>query len=147
LSQVRDTRQNTSGQCSRLSDCGNFKRTFSHSSPNLAHEEIIMNRQRIRPANAFSFGMLLLLPALFAGCNQSHPGNWDETTVESKLKEKMNLTSLDLTPAEGGYNGSGADSEGETYQFVVEQNAANKELTYVAEGDRGTIEEGSIAFD
>lgn len=106
-----------------------------------------MNNGRIRPRHVWSTGMLLLMSVLLSGCSSSHPGNWDEATVESKLQEKMGLQSLELSPADGGFSGSGSDTEGQTYQITVTQNAATKELKYVAEGDRGATEEGSITFE
>jgi hypothetical protein len=91
--------------------------------------------------------LVFLLTLVSTGCNQSHPGNWDEDTVESKLKEKMSLQSLELSPATGGFSGNGTDADGQTYEVTVTQNEATKELKYVAEGNRGAIEEGSIAFE
>ncbi|WP_157593997.1 hypothetical protein [Rubripirellula obstinata] len=57
----------------------------------------------------------------------------------------MKLESLELVPASGGLTGSGTDAEGQTYKITVTQDPAAKELSYVAEGDRGATEEGSIA--
>lgn len=98
--------------------------------------------QRCLAATAFALLTLTLL-----GCNQSHPGNWDEAKVEAKLQETLNLPSLDLTPSEGGFAGTGTDAEGQTYEVTVTQSAATKELSYVAKGDRGATEEGSMAVD
>ena len=94
-----------------------------------------------------SAAIILLSMFSLPGCNQSNPGNWDEATVEIKLKDKMNLESLDLSPTEDGYSGSGTDAEGESFELKVTQDATAKELKYVAEGNRGAIEEGAIAFD
>ena len=98
--------------------------------------------QRCLAATAFALLILTLV-----GCNQSHPGNWDEATVETKLQESLNLQSLDLNPSDGGFSGSGTDAEGQNYQVTVTQSVATKELKYVAKGDRGANEEGSMAFE
>jgi len=106
-----------------------------------------MNNQRIRLRDVWSIGLVLLASVIFSGCNSSHPGNWDEATVETNLKRKMNLKSIDLSPNENGFSGSGTDSEGEIYQFTVTQNVEAKELKYVAEGNRGATEDGSMTVE
>ena len=83
---------------------------------------------------------------LFNGCQQaSHPGNWDEAMVEEKLKEKMALTSIDLTPTADGFEGTGTYADGEETEITVTQ--AGQRLDYDGKGNRGSNETGFYVVD
>lgn len=90
----------------------------------------------------------LLGSVIASGCGpSSHPGTWDEAKVETELTRTLKLESLDLTPSDGGFQGTGSDSEGQSYDVTVTQDAATKSLTYDAKGNRGENVDGTIAFD
>lgn len=75
------------------------------------------------------------------GCKPAvHPGNWDQTRIETKLKEKHNLAEISLQPASaGGFTGSGKTADGETYTFKVKQDANLKRLSWEFNSDRGDV--------
>ena len=62
--------------------------------------------------------------------------------------KSLRLTEISLTsdPA-GGYTGSGKLADGETLKLKVTQDPAAKRLSWKAEGDRGTFEDGSYEFE
>jgi hypothetical protein len=75
------------------------------------------------------------------GCKPAaNPGTWDHTRVEEHLKKKHNLVDISLVQGpEGGFNGSGKTSEGETYTFKVKQDADQKKLSWDFNSDRGDV--------
>lgn len=86
----------------------------------------------------------LVLPVI--GCGP-HPGNWDEATIEAKLKEDLNLQSIDLQPMASGFMGTGETAEGETFDIEAIQTESEKQLEVSAQSDRGTIEERSYRYE
>lgn len=95
------------------------------------------------------FTFFLLVGVLcWSGCEQpAHPGNWPQTTVESKLKSSLNLTEIALTPATGGFSGTGKTADGETFKLTITQDATAKKLVCKATGDRGTMDERTYDLD
>jgi len=86
----------------------------------------------------------LLFTTLFAGCASETPGTWKQPKVEAEMVEQLKLKSISLTPAAGGYSGTGTAEDGETYQLKITQDAAKGRLDWTAEGDRGSEENGFI---
>ena len=86
----------------------------------------------------------LFVTALFAGCASETPGTWKQPKVESEMVEQLKLKSVALTPAAGGYEGTGTAEDGETYKLKITQDAAKGRLDWTAEGDRGSEENGFI---
>ena len=83
---------------------------------------------------------------LAAGCrNAARPGDWDEATVEEKLKASMQLESIDLSPVDGGFEGTGTYPDGETTAITVTQ--SGKRLDYTGRGDRGSNQDGEFVVD
>jgi hypothetical protein len=85
-----------------------------------------------------------LFTVLFAGCATETPGTWKQPKVEAEVSERLELKSISLTPSAGGYEGTGTAQDGETYKLKITQDAAKGRLDWVAEGDRGSEEEGFI---
>ncbi len=89
------------------------------------------------------FGLFSLVLSLAPGCNRGgNPGTWDEAKVEQYMMEKMELESVDLSPSGDGFEGTGTNTYGETYELKITQQASGKRLDYEATGDRGTNETG-----
>lgn len=86
----------------------------------------------------------LFVTALFAGCAAESPGTWKQPKVEAEMVQRLKLKDISLTPAAGGYAGTGTAEDGETYKLKITQDAAKGRLDWTAEGDRGSEEEGFI---
>ena len=91
---------------------------------------------------------VLIGSLITSGCGpSSHPGTWDEAKVETELTRTLKLESLDLMPSDGGFQGTGSNSDGQSFEVTVKQDAATKSLTYDAKGNRGENVDGTIEFD
>lgn len=91
---------------------------------------------------------LALAQLSLVGCGGlANPGEWTETEIEANIKEKMGLEAIDVTPAAEGYTGTAKNSDGESFEFTIKQDAETKKLQYKATGDRGTVEEGFFEVD
>jgi hypothetical protein len=86
----------------------------------------------------------LLCNLLLAGCASETPGTWKQPKVEAEVSQRLELSSISLTPTAGGYEGTGTAQDGETYKLKITQDAAKGRLDYSAEGDRGSEEDGFI---
>jgi len=89
----------------------------------------------------------LLSVMLFPGCATETPGTWKQPKVEAEISQRLKLSSITLTAAAGGYTGTGTAADGETYKLKITQDAAKGRLEYVAEGDRGSSEDGFISLN
>ncbi|MFM7059094.1 MAG: hypothetical protein ACKO2P_19460 [Planctomycetota bacterium] len=87
---------------------------------------------------------VVLLTALSVGCASETPGTWKQPKVEAEVVQRLKLTSISLSPVSGGFEGTGTAQDGETYRLKIAQDSAKGRLSWVAEGDRGSEEEGSI---
>ena len=87
---------------------------------------------------------VLFVTALLAGCASETPGTWKQPKVEAEMVERLQLKGISLTPAAGGYEGTGTAEDGETYKLKITQDAAKGRLDWTAEGDRGSEEDGFI---
>jgi hypothetical protein len=90
---------------------------------------------------------VLLSAVLFVGCASESPGTWKQPKVEAEISQRLKLRSISITPAAGGYTGTGPAEDGETYKLKITQDAAKGRLEYVAEGDRGSHEDGFISLN
>lgn len=72
------------------------------------------------------------------GCNSFDASQWNEAKVTNEIIDQWNLNDVTLTRVDGGYEGSGKDSSGETFKIKVIQNANDKSASGTADGDRGT---------
>jgi len=83
-----------------------------------------------------------------SGCEKSHPGNYAQPEVEAQLKKSLKLTELQITADPGGgYTGTGKTADGESLKLKITQDLSSKRLSWKADGDRGTIEEGKYEFE
>ncbi len=91
---------------------------------------------------------LLLCTCFLGGCNRPNPGTFSQPEVEAQVMKSLKLTEISLTadPA-GGYTGSGKLADGETMKLKITQDPNAKRLSWKAEGDRGTFEDGSYEFE
>lgn len=78
---------------------------------------------------------------LTTGCGGA---KFDEPTVESTLKDKIELQTIDLSPAADGYTGTGTLEGGETMQIDVTVSPGGDRIDYTATGDRGTTQSGMV---
>ena len=91
---------------------------------------------------------ILLFSIASSGCQRSHPGNYSQQEVESQVKKSLKLTEIQLTPdPAGGYTGNGKTADGEGFKLKITQDSVQKSLKWKAEGNRGTIEDGSFSFE
>lgn len=74
------------------------------------------------------------------GCSGDNPGEWPIDQVEAQVVEGAALTEATLSQGDvpGQLTGTGKDAGGETFQLTVTQDAAAREFTWEAKGDRGT---------
>lgn len=78
---------------------------------------------------------------MLAGCAEN-PGTWGEDKVKAKIIEKLELEDVTLTAnPEGGYTGKGM-RDGETFTVKITQDPAAHRLSWDAESDRGSFEDG-----
>ena len=91
---------------------------------------------------------ILVFSVAISGCERRHPGNYPQPEVEAQVMKSLKLTELQITadPA-GGYSGTGKTADGESFKLKLTQDAAEKSLSWKADGDRGSIEEGSFKFE
>ena len=62
--------------------------------------------------------------------------------------KSLKLSELHITvDPSGGYSGTGKTADGESYKLKITQDASMKRLSWQADGDRGTIEEGKFEFE
>ena len=82
--------------------------------------------------------LIMLLP----GC-ADNPGKWAVDRVEAKMIERFELeeVSLEKSPS-GEIVGTGKTGDGETMPFKLTQDPVAHRLSWEAEGDRGTFEDG-----
>lgn len=92
---------------------------------------------------------VLTFSILISGCNRgaSNPGTWNQAQVEAQIKKSLKLSEATLTPAEGGFTGTGKNAEGESFKFTIKQDAAKKRMEWKSEGDRGSFEDGYYEVD
>ena len=91
---------------------------------------------------------LLVFFVAITGCERSHPGIYTQSQVEAQVMKSLKLTEIQITtdPA-GGYTGTGKTAAGESFKLKLTQDVAQKSLNWKADGDRGSIEEGSFKFE
>lgn len=100
--------------------------------------------------NIRSLCAIALLTLAVVGCNKvvDNPATWNQTQVETKLKETLyvqfgvTLTELQLTKGDTGYTGTAKTGAGESYKVVVTTDAAGRKLAYKFQSDRGDHIEG-----
>ncbi len=91
---------------------------------------------------------LLLLYVAIAGCSKPNPGTYAQPDVEAQVMKSLKLSEIQLTvDPSGGYTGKGKTVDGESYKLKIMQDATLKRLSWKADGDRGTIEEGKFEFE
>ncbi len=92
--------------------------------------------------------LLLFFCVAVSGCSKQNPGTYGQPEVEAQVIKSLKLSEIQLTvdPA-GGYSGTGKTADGESYKLKIMQDAAMKRLSWKADGDRGTIEEGKFEFE
>ena len=91
---------------------------------------------------------IFMLAISNSGCQRSNPGNYSQQEVEAQIKKSLKLTEIQLSPdPAGGYTGSGKTADGEGFKMKITQDAIQKSLKWKADGNRGTIEEGSFSFE
>jgi hypothetical protein len=99
----------------------------------------------LRSSQLLSLLLLTAICILQPGCGGGdHPGNWPQEKVAAKITEKLQLKSISLTPASGGYSGTGTSEDGESWKLKVTQDPSKRRMDYSAEGDRGSTEEGFV---
>ena len=107
------------------------------------HAEIA--RLRWLPLLGLSLAVVLLAAA---GCGDN-PGTWPKEKLSEHVKQSLidqgiDVTEVSLTESEsGGYEGTGKVAGGETLKLSVTQDPAAHRITWDAEGDRGSILDGS----
>lgn len=85
---------------------------------------------------------LLLLSAVgLSGCTDN-PGTWSEQKVASQIEESLELVESSLTKVDGGFEGTGKRSDGETLTFTIQQDPDASRMSWDAKGDRGFVEDG-----
>ena len=91
---------------------------------------------------------ILVFSVAISGCERRHPGNYPQPEVEAQVMKSLKLTEIQITadPA-GGYSGTGKTADGESFKLKLTQDVAQKSLNWKADGDRGSIEEGSFKFE
>lgn len=87
---------------------------------------------------------LLVLTGCLAlvGCNAANPGTWTQAEVEAYMlkTEDPKMVEVKLTPnPEGGFTGVGKGPDGEKFDLKIKQNPSLKQLSWEANGDRGTV--------
>lgn len=100
---------------------------------------------------AFQAG-ILTLAAVFVltlvGCGDN-PGKWPKEKVaeyvkQSLIEQDMEMNDVALTEKPGGgFEGTGKVADGETLKLTVTQDADDHRLIWEAQGDRGSILDGS----
>ena len=91
---------------------------------------------------------VLVFFVAITGCEWSHPGNYPQPEVEAQVKKSLKLTEIQITADPGGgYTGTGKTADGESFKLKLTQDVAQKSLNWKADGDRGSIEEGSFKFE
>ena len=91
---------------------------------------------------------ILMFSIAISGCQRSHPGNYSQQEVEAQVKKSLKLTEIQIVPDQaGGYSGSGKTADGEGFKLKITQDATQKSLNWKADGNRGTIEDGSFKFE
>lgn len=107
------------------------------------HAEIA--RPRRRPLMGLCLAMALMAAA---GCGDN-PGKWPKAQLSEHVKQSLigegvDVTEVTLTEKESGvYDGVGKVAGGETLKLNVYQDPAAHRITWDAEGDRGSILDGS----
>jgi hypothetical protein len=92
--------------------------------------------------------LLLLLGLSLVGCGDN-PGKWPKEKVveyvkQSLIEQGMDVTEVKLSDkAGGGFEGTGSVAGGETLKLTVVLDADDHRLTWDAEGDRGSVLDGS----
>lgn len=84
---------------------------------------------------------MLVVVCGLVGCKEN-PGTWPQDKVSAKISESLELVEVTLTPATGGFEGSGKREDGETVTFTITQDPAASKMSWDAKGDRGFIEDG-----
>ena len=91
---------------------------------------------------------ILMFTITISGCQRSHRGNYSQQEVEAQVRKSLKLTEIQLVPdPAGGYSGNGKTADGEGFKLKISQDATKKSLNWKAEGNRGTIEDGSFSFE
>ncbi|HUP81807.1 MAG TPA: hypothetical protein VM260_24870 [Pirellula sp.] len=91
---------------------------------------------------------ILMFSIAISGCQRSHPGNYSQQEVEAQVKKSLKLLEIQLAPdPAGGYSGRGKTADGEGFTLKISQDAVQKSLKWKAEGNRGTIEDGSFSYE
>ena len=91
---------------------------------------------------------IFILCVAASGCTTSNPGTYAQPEVEAQVIKSLKLSEIRLaTDPAGGYTGTGKNSDGESFKLKITQDAALKRLSWKADGDRGTIEEGKFEFE
>ena len=91
---------------------------------------------------------ILMFSIAISGCQRSHPGNYSQQEVEAQVKKSLKLSEIQIAPdPAGGYSGSGKTADGEGFKLKISQDAVQKSLKWKAEGNRGTIEDGSFSYE
>ncbi|MCC6512117.1 MAG: hypothetical protein IT423_23675 [Pirellulaceae bacterium] len=90
-----------------------------------------------RAANKLFPGLILAL-ALTAGCNSFDPSKWDAKQMAAEATSQWKLTEVDLKPVTGGFEGTGKDANGESFEIKITTDPATKSATATGKGNRGT---------
>ncbi len=99
-------------------------------------------------AKKIALASMVCVALTIAGCGDN-PGKWPkeklrEHVKESLIKEGMEMTEVTLAERDGGgFEGTGKVAGGETLKLIVTQDAAQHRITWDAQGDRGSLLDGS----
>ena len=102
----------------------------------------------LNPSSGPLLALLLLLGLSLAGCGDN-PGKWPKEKVAEYVKQSLIDEGLDVTEvklsekAGGGFEGTGSVAGGETLKLNVVLDADEHRLTWDADGDRGSLLDGS----
>lgn len=95
----------------------------------------------MRPTFLMAAGCLVLL---VTGC-ASDPGSMDQSEIEAKLQEALDLETVALKELpEGGYAGTGVRADGTNYAITVTQQKADQSLWYSARSEQGELKAGGF---
>ncbi|MEO8270475.1 MAG: hypothetical protein ABI557_12200 [Aureliella sp.] len=107
--------------------------------------------QQLATLPAYKAGMYAIA-AMFVltlvGCGDN-PGKWPKEKVaehvkQSLIEQEMEMNEVTLTDKPGGgFEGTGKVAGGETLKLTVTQDADDHRLIWEAQGDRGSILDGS----
>ncbi len=88
----------------------------------------------------------MVVVACLVGCKEN-PGTWPTDRVAAKVSENLNVTGLTLMKTDKGLEGSGKTPEGETIKVIVSLEPGSSGFRWKAEGDHGSVIDGSYYLE